>query len=133
MQTIEGYDLAAKYLACLEPGEVATLAAWPEFASVNGTADWKHPLLLLTSKRLILVREKRFGKPSADFAITWPEVSRVSSGPWHGAFNPLIELEVQILRGALALAVQTAQAVDIESAIRAGYLSNPDHPANRRS
>ncbi|MGH3155113.1 MAG: hypothetical protein ACRDNF_00845 [Streptosporangiaceae bacterium] len=133
MQTIEGSELAAKYLSCLEPGETPTFATWLEFASVNGAADWKRPLLLLTSQRLIISKEKLFGKPKADFTITWPEVSSVSGGPWHGTYNPLIQLDVQTRRGALALPVKNVHAVDVESAIRAGYLSNPNHPAHYQS
>lgn len=132
MQTINGAELAAKYLSCLEAGETPTFAAWLEFASVNGGADWKHPLLLLTSHRLIISKEKLLGRPSADFAVTWPEVSTVRGGPWHGAYNPLIQLDVTTVRGNLALPVQTVYASDVESAIRAGYINNPDHPANRR-
>lgn len=133
MQTVEGYELAAKYLSCLEPGEAPTFAAWLEFASVNGSADWKHPLLLLTSRRLVICREKSFGRPKADFAIGWPEVSTVKGGPWRGVFNPLIQLDVQTSRGTLALPVKTVHAVDIESAVRAGYLNSRNQPDDGRS
>jgi hypothetical protein len=133
VQTIEGSELSAKFLSCLEPGETPTFAAWLEFASVNGGADWKHPLLLLTSHRLIISKEKLLGKPKPDFAIAWSEVSTVSGGPWHGTYNPLIQLDVQTLRGTLSLPVNNVHAVDIESAIRAGYQNNLSCPAHRRS
>jgi hypothetical protein len=133
VQTIEGSELEAKYLSCLESGETPTFAAWLEFASVNGAADWKRPLLLLTSHRLIISKEKLFGRPKADFTITWPEVSAVSGGPWHGTYSPLIQLDVQTLRGTLSLPVKNVHAVDIEGSIRAGYLSNPNHPAHRQN
>jgi hypothetical protein len=133
VNTVEGSELAAKYLSCLEPGETPRFAAWLEFASVGGGADWKHPLLLLTSHRLIISKEKLFGKPQADFAITWLEISTVSSRPWYGAYSPLIQLNVQTLQGALALPVKNVHAADIEGAIRAGYLNNPNHPAHLRS
>ena len=133
MQTIEGFELAAERFPRLEPDETLTFAAWLEFASVNGCADWKHPLLLLTSHRLIISKDKRIGKLKADFAIAWPEVSTVSGGPWHGTYSPLIQLDVQTLRGTLALPVENVHAVDIEGAIRSGYLNNPNHPAHRKS
>lgn len=133
MQTVEGVGLEAKYLSCLERGETATFAAWLAFASVNGGDEWKHPLLLLTDKRLIVSKERLFGRPRVDFAVTWAEVSTVRSGPWSGTFSPLIQLDVLTLRGTLALPVKNIIASNIEGAIREGYLSNPNHPAHRRS
>jgi hypothetical protein len=47
----------------------------------------------------------------------------VTSGPWRGTYNPLIQLDVQTSRGTVSLAVQNLYATDVESAIRAGYQS----------
>jgi hypothetical protein len=133
MKTVEGAELDdAKYLPLLAPGEALAFAARLAFASVNGGPDWREPFLILTSQRLIISKDKLFGKPKLDYAITWPEVSTVDNGPWNGTFNPLVQLDVRTARGTLALPVRTLYAADVESAIRAGYLSNPGHPANLR-
>jgi hypothetical protein len=131
MKAVQGFELTAKDLSVVETGESATFAARLSWAYVNG-ADLREPLLVLTDQRLIISQQKLFGKRSADFVATWAEVATVSSGPWHGTFNPLIQLDVKTTRGTIGLAVQTLYAVDVESAIRAGYLSNPNHPSHSR-
>jgi hypothetical protein len=124
VKTVNGSELPKKYLSCLATGETPTFAAWLESAMVNGAAVWKHPLLLLSTQRLIICKERTLGTPNADFAITWPEVSAVKSGPWRGSYSPLIQLDVQTRHGRLTLPVQNIYAVDTETAIRVGYLGN---------
>jgi hypothetical protein len=130
MQILGGPELNAKYLSLLEPSETPAFAVLLAFASVNGGPDWRSPVLLLTNQRLIISKEKLLGKPKADFAIGWPEVSTVDSGPWNGTYNPLIQLDVRTGRGVLSLPVRALYAAETEGAIRAGYLGNPDHPAH---
>ena len=131
MQILGGPELNGKYLSLLAPGETPEFAVLLAFASVNAGPDWRSPILLLTNERLILSKEKLLGKPKADFAIAWPEVSTVDSGPWNGTYNPLVQLDVQTSRGTVSLPVRTLYAAETESAIRTGYLSNPGHPGNR--
>jgi hypothetical protein len=130
MQLADGRELGQKFLSCLEPGETPTFAAWLMNATVNGGSSWSIPLLLLTSHRLIISKEKLLGRPKADFAVAWPGVSTVGSGSiaLHG-----IELIVTTTRVTVSVVVRSEHAVEVESAIRAGYLSNPGHPAHRRT
>ena len=99
----------------------------------SGEADWKQPLLLLTSHRLIVSKNRLFGNPKADFTISWPEVSAVQACPWHGTYSPLVQLEVHTARGILTLPVRNIHAVEVESAIRSCYLGDPRYPADRHS
>jgi len=121
MRTVEGGQLSAKELALVEPGETATFAARPSYATVSGGAHWDHPLLLLTDRRLVISREKIIGKRKADFAIEWSGVETVNGEPWMGG-GPQIALTVRTVRGDVELIVQPQHAVDVESAIRSGYL-----------
>ena len=124
MQILGGPELNAKYLSLLAPSETPAFAVLLAFASVGGGTDWRSPVLLLTNQRLIISKERLLGKPKADFAIAWPEVSTVDSVPWNGTYNPLIQLDVRTSRGIVSLPVRTLYASDTESAIRAGYLSS---------
>jgi len=121
MQTVEGHKLRGKQLVIIEPGENPTFAARPSFATVSGGAHWQLPLLLLTNRRFVISREKLIGKPKADFAAEWSEVSGVAGKLWNGA-GPLIQLLVQTTGASVELLVNSAHAADVESAIRAGYL-----------
>jgi hypothetical protein len=128
MKMVTGQELTAKQLTLIEPGEIPTFAAWLMNARVRAGENWSIPLLLLTNRRLIISKEKLLGKPKANFAIAWSEVSTVGSG----SITPnAIELIVTTARGAISVVVSPQYAVEVESAIRAGYLSNPNHPANR--
>ena len=130
MKAVQGFELTEKDLSVVPTGESATFAARIQWVYID-RAELREPLLILTGQRLIISQQKLFGQRKADFIATWPEVATLSNGPWQGGFNPLIQLDVQTSRGTVGLAVQTQYAVAVESAIRAGYLSNPDHPANR--
>ena len=87
------------------------------------------PLLLLTNRRFIISKEKLLGKPKANFETAWPDVSTVGSGSITPYF---IELIVQTARGTISVVALSQYAAEVEAAIRAGYLSNPNHPAHRR-
>ena len=118
MQTVEGFKLSAKQVSWLGPDETLTFAVRLAFASVNGASDWREPLLILTNTRLVISKNKMFGAHKADYAVPWSEVSAVSNGPWHGAFNPLIQLDVRTARGVLMLPVANIYATEVENAIR---------------
>ena len=118
MQTVDGFELSAKHVSWLGPGEIPTFAARLAFASVNGEPDWREPLLVLTNTRLVISKNKTFGAHKADCAVLWSEVSAVSNGPWHGAFNPLVQLDVRTARGVLKLPVVNIYATEVENAIR---------------
>jgi len=121
MRTVEGHKLRGKRLVIVEPGETPTFAARPSFAAVGGGMPWQLPLLLLTDRRFVISREKLIGKPKADFAAGWPEVSGVEGKLWNGA-GPLIQLLVRTKGASVELLVPPTYAADVESAIRAGYL-----------
>ena len=129
MKTVEGVELTEKQLAIIEPGEIPTFAAKLSFATVGDGDTWKMPLLLLTNRRFIISKDKLLGKPKANFAIAWPDVSTVGSG----SITPIfIELIVQTARETISVVTLSQDAAEVEGAIRAGYLSNPNHPAHRR-
>ena len=129
MKTVEGRELTEKQLAIIEPGEIPIFAALLSFATVDDGNLWKMPLLLLTDRRFIISKDKLLGKPKANFATAWPDVSTVGSG----SITPIfIELIVQTARGTISVVALSQYAAEVEAAIRAGYLSNPNHPAHRR-
>ncbi len=121
MKTVEGRELSRHELALLEPGESATFAARPSYATVGSGSHWATPLLLLTNRRLVISKEKMLGKRKADFSVPWSAVSGVSGELWKGG-GPQIQLIVQSQRGSVELIVQPQYAVDVESAVRSGYL-----------
>jgi hypothetical protein len=121
VRTVEGGELTSKELGLLDSGETATFAARPSYATVGVGAHWNMPLLLLTDRRLVISRDKLVGKRKADFAVGWSEVSSVSGELWNGG-GPQIQLIVRSQRSDVELIVQPQYAVDVESAIRAGYL-----------
>lgn len=118
MQSVEGFELSAKQVSWLGPGETPTFAVRLASASINGAPDWREPLLVLTNTRLVISKNKTFGAHKADYAVPWSEVSAVSNGPWRGAFNPLVQLDVRTARGVLMLPVVNIYAAEVENAIR---------------
>jgi hypothetical protein len=122
MQTIEGYKLTNKDLSLIKPEETPTFAARPSYATIDGGAHWDNPLLLLTSCRLLISRDRLIGKPKADFSADWSDISSIRGELWNGG-GPQIQLLVQTERASIELIVQPQHAVDVESAIRAGYLN----------
>ena len=89
---------------------------------MNGGAHWTVPLLLLTNRRLVISKDKMVGKPKADFMAEWSDVSSVRGQLWNGG-GPQIQLLVQTRHATVELIVQPQHAVDVESAIRSGYLT----------
>ena len=100
----------------------ATKASGLTFATVGAGGHWSTPLLVLTTRRLVLSKDRLFGKPKADFAVSWPEVRAVSGELWNGG-GPQIQLIVDTARAQVELIVPPEHAVDVESAIRSGYLT----------
>src|SRR6266481_4631572 len=122
MNTVEGGLLSAKDLSLLESGENLAFAARPTYATALAGRHWSLPLFLLTDRRLIISKEKMFGKRHADFAVGWSEVTDVSGGLWNGG-GPQIQLVIGSNQGSIELIVDPQYAVDVESAIRARYLA----------
>jgi hypothetical protein len=120
-RTIGDIAISAKELALLEPGETPNHAWRPIHATVVGVERWDQPLMLLTDRRLLLIKDRLFGKPRADYAAAWPDVHRVSGDGWNGSFA-YIQLDVQSAAGNLALVMTPTHAADAEGAIRAAHL-----------
>lgn len=121
MQTVEGHELTNKDLSLIASNETPTFAARPSYVTVGAGAHWTTPLLLLTNRRLLISKDRLMGKPKADFSAEWPDISNVRGELWNGG-GPQIQLLVQTRRTSVELIVQPQHAVDVESAIRAGYL-----------
>jgi hypothetical protein len=126
MKTIEGYDLDQKVLTLLQPNEAPKFAARPSFATVRPPQHWDATSLLLTDKRMLISKDRLFGKAKADFAAQWSEVSHVEGVLWNGG-GPQIQILVSnsLTMFPIELIVQPQYAVEVESAIRAGYLNSP--------
>ena len=123
MKTVEGYDVDRKAISVLADGEVAVFAARPSFATAVAGIHWDATTLLLTERRLIIVKDRIFGKGRADCSIEWEDVRSVEGSLWNGG-GPQIQLLVYSARSdePIELIVRPQEAVEIESAIRAGYL-----------
>jgi hypothetical protein len=124
MKTVEGQALDAKFLTLLESGESAVFAARPSYATVRPGVHWDNAALLLTDRRFVISKDKLFGKPKPDFAAGWSDVERVEGSLWNGG-GPQIQLLVFNSRTVdpIELIVSPEHAVEVESAIRSGYLS----------
>jgi hypothetical protein len=120
-QTIGDVAVSARELALLEAGETPKHAWRPLHATGAGGERWDHPLLLLTNRRMLLIKDRLFGKPRADYAVAWPDVHRVSGDGWNGSFA-YIQLDVQSAAGDFSLVMTPTHAADAEAAIRAGYV-----------
>ena len=123
MKTVEGYPLDRKTLALLESGESAVFAARPSYVTVDGGTRWDGPTLLLTDRRLVVTKDRLFGKAKADVSIEWRAVRSVRGELWQGG-GPKIQLLVENdrTRAPIEMIVPPEHAVDVESAIRSGYL-----------
>jgi hypothetical protein len=69
----------------------------------------------------VVSKEKLFGHRKVDFTVEWPDVRTVSGELWNGG-GPQIQLMVRTACGDVELIVQPQYAVEVESAIRSGYL-----------
>ena len=123
MKTVEGHDVDRKALALLEEGESPAFAARPSYVTVDGGAHWDATTLLLTDRRLVVTKDRLFGKGKADVSLAWPAVESVRGELWKGA-GPKIQLLVETAqaRGPIEMIVSPEHAVEVESAIRSGYL-----------
>jgi hypothetical protein len=121
VQTIEGNELTDRDMGLLERGERPVFAARPSYATVAGGPHWSAPLMLLTDRRMMISKEKLFGRPKADFAVPWTSVGTVDGQLWNGG-GPKIQLLVNTDRGVIELIVPPEYASEVESAIRRGYL-----------
>ena len=123
MKTVEGTEVSGKVLALLGAGESATFAARPAYATVRSGVNCSGAVLLLTSRRMLIIKDRVFGKPKADFAVDWTEVIRVEGSLWKGG-GPKIQLLVfnSRTREPVELIVAPQHAAVVESAIRSGYL-----------
>jgi hypothetical protein len=70
----------------------------------------------------LISKDRLLGKPKADFSAEWANVSSVRGQLWNGG-GPQIQLLVQTKHAGVELIVQPQHSVDVESAIRAGYLN----------
>jgi hypothetical protein len=84
VETIEGGPVSARELAFLAQDEKALFAARPSYATVNDGDHWNMPLLLVTDRRMVISKEKLFGKPKADFSAPWSELGPVAGELWNG-------------------------------------------------
>ena len=123
MKTVEDAELSAKVLALLSPDESATFAARPAYATIRSGVNWSGALLLLTNRRMLIIKDRVFGKQRLDFAVDWAEVIRVEGSLWNGG-GPKIQLLVfnSRTREPVELIVVPQHAAVVESAIRSGYL-----------
>jgi hypothetical protein len=123
MKTVEGYEVDRKALALLEDGESPAFAARPSYVTVDGGANWDATTLLLTNRRLVVTKDRLFGKGKADVSIDWAAVSSVRGELWQGG-GPKIQLLVENAqtRAPIEMIVPPEYAADVESAIRSGYL-----------
>lgn len=128
MDAVEGNQLSARELALVGPEETFEFAARPDFATVGAGDHWSMPLLLLTDHRLVISKDKLIGKRKADFAADWKDVIRVNGEPWMGV-GTRIQLIIQTRRADIELIAQPLYAVDIESAIRSGYMRLRGQPS----
>jgi hypothetical protein len=123
MQTVEGHELTDKELSIIDLPETPKFAARPSFVTVGAGVHWATPLLLLTNRRLLISKDRLIGKRKADFSAEWSDISSVRGELWNGG-GPQIRLLVQARRTSVELIVQPQHAVDVESAIREGYLNS---------
>jgi hypothetical protein len=123
MVTVEGHDVNEKVLMLLVAGETPVFAARPSYATVDAGAHWDSITLLLTDRRLIFAKDRLFGKAKADFEAPWADVRTVEGSLWNGG-GPQIQLLIHVIHRdvPIELIVPPQHAVDVESAIRTGYL-----------
>ena len=123
MKTVEGYELNARVLSLLDTGETVVFAARPSFITVHMGQHWDSASLVLTDCRLLISKDRLLGKQKADFAASWTDVRHVEGALWNGG-GPQIQLLIHNSRTSqpVELIVLPQHAVDVEAAIRSGYL-----------
>ena len=127
MKTVEGNELDAKVLSLLEDGESVVFAALPSYVTVRTGQHWNGATLVLTNRRMLISKDRLFGRRKADFSADWAAVSNVEGSLWEGG-GPKIQLLVSNshTQAPVELIVAPQYAADVESAIRSGYLDAPE-------
>lgn len=77
LDNLEGGPVEPSSLAVLEAGEEPEFGSHPPEVLV-GPQQWKLPLLLLTDRRFMVVKERLFGKPRVEFEVGWGDVGNVA-------------------------------------------------------
>jgi hypothetical protein len=123
MKDIEGYAIPDKVLQVVTNDETLTCVFQPSYATARLGQTWSRPHVLLTSDRLVIVKDRLFGRARADVVVDWADVSGVTGQLWMGG-GPKIQLLVSgpRLSPPIELIVPPEFAVDAESAIRSCYL-----------
>lgn len=120
METVEGFPVGNAE-AALVPGSERLIFAARPIRIFRPGGYWSAPTLLLTDARMIVSKSRALGKRRDDVNVAWSDIRRVSGQPWNG-YGPPIELTVATTTGDLVFLAEPVYAVDIESAIRSGYL-----------
>ncbi|MDQ8043322.1 MAG: hypothetical protein AAGC46_00880 [Solirubrobacteraceae bacterium] len=120
MKRIDGAALPNGIDRSLQHGEEIRVVATPKYATPRPGQHW-NASLVLTSHRLIVSKERLFGKAKIDYDVPWSLVEGVEGQLWKGG-GPDIQLIVRTTQGALELIVPPLHAVEVESAIRDGYI-----------
>jgi hypothetical protein len=112
-----------KALGVLADDETVVYAFHPHYATVVACRNWSSPTVLLTSRRLVIVKDRLFGKPRADFELDWMDVSGVTGQLWMGG-GPNIQLLLSgpRLASPIEFIVVPEFAAKVESAIRHCYM-----------
>lgn len=105
--------------ALLEAGEEPRFETRPPEVLLEGR-KLNMPVLLLTDRRLIVARERPFGKPRLEFEVAWEAVGDVEGQLASSGMR--IELVLPTSKGTLMIRTFTKDGSDVEAAIRNGYL-----------
>jgi hypothetical protein len=118
-----GKELDAKIVALLEVDESPVFDACPKYANFGRGTRLTLPTLLLTNRRLLLYKDRLF-RARFDFAVEWSNVGTVEGDLWRDGDGRSIQLLVRDPNGSVCveLIVLPQYAVDVESAIRSGYM-----------
>ncbi|HEU5061998.1 MAG TPA: hypothetical protein VFT79_02455 [Solirubrobacterales bacterium] len=60
-------------MALLDAGEAPVFAARPSFATALPGQHWDATSLMLTDRRMLISKDRFFGKAKADFEVPWVE------------------------------------------------------------
>jgi hypothetical protein len=124
MKSIDGTKVDDSILALLEPGECAVASARPNYSIAHPGKEWIRAALVLTDRRLLIAKDRLFGKPKVDFSLNWADVTRVDVVSFWRGSDKLMQLLVHNsrTREPVELIVETEYVVAVESAITAQYL-----------
>lgn len=123
MRTVEGIEVGHRISSILAPGEAIRFAARPSYVTVRAGVHWSNATLLTTDRRLLVVRDRRFGRSKADLELQWEDVRTIEGALWKGG-GPKIQLLIHLMRATqpVELIVDPEYAAKIETAVRTGYL-----------